>query len=105
MSAWHAGHRERGDTMACPAGMRRMQTFRKLPTIRPSTNTAAAGTSALCHKRLGASRGPRPGVPDGLKGKQEAGKQGRREGTRHKEAKEVKEVEEAEEGHPPGVFL
>ena len=42
------GHRERGLTMDCLAGSRRMQTFRKLPTAAPaSAKNAVVSTSGI----------------------------------------------------------
>jgi len=35
MSVWQRGHREAGETMEMPSGMREMQTFRKLPMTMP----------------------------------------------------------------------
>src|SRR5580700_2246845 len=40
-----------GKTIDLSAGIRRMQTFRKLPMTRPSKNAPRGITSRLCHTR------------------------------------------------------
>ena len=42
MAASHFGQRERGWTTDLPCGRREMQTFRKLPKIRPRTKPMAS---------------------------------------------------------------
>jgi len=37
MGCWQAMQWEPGNTIDCPAGMRKMHTLRKLPTIAPNT--------------------------------------------------------------------
>ncbi len=41
IGVWHRGHREPGATMDRSSGMRKMQTFRKLPITNPSTKMKA----------------------------------------------------------------
>ena len=39
MGVWQEGQRDAGATMDKPAGIRRMQTFKKLPAAKPKRNT------------------------------------------------------------------
>ena len=41
MSVWHRGHREAGATMETSSGIRKMQTFRKLPITMPKRKMKA----------------------------------------------------------------
>jgi hypothetical protein len=41
IGVWHRGQREPGATMERSSGMRKMQTFRKLPITNPSTKMKA----------------------------------------------------------------
>ena len=41
IAVWHRGQRELGATMDMSSGMRRMQTFRKLPITSPNTKMKA----------------------------------------------------------------
>src|ERR1700761_4561768 len=57
----HFGHAEAGMTIDLPPGMRRMQTFRKLPMMSPKTNAKPAmmgvgsGTALFCAYGAGGS--------------------------------------------------
>ena len=43
----HSGQRERGETIETPAGIRVMQTFKKLPINKPKRKNAAMITLLL----------------------------------------------------------
>jgi len=66
MGVWHRGHRDPGATMERSSGMRKMQTFRKLPITNPSTKMKAmtkvwAAQSLcmqMCHIRSARSTQP-----------------------------------------------
>lgn len=68
--AWlHFGHAEAGSTIDFPLGIRRMQTLRKLPMIKPKRNTnaemsASGATSRMCHKLRPLSSAPSAPLPD-----------------------------------------
>jgi hypothetical protein len=47
----HLGQLDAGRTIDLSAGMRRMHTFRKLPSTRPNKNTPRGITLRLCHTR------------------------------------------------------
>jgi len=69
MAAPHFGQADDGNTMDLPPGMRTMQTFRKLPMMRPKKKMKTAirngeATTRICHKQCGASRRVREEVPD-----------------------------------------
>ena len=53
----HSGQREPGDTIETPAGIRVMQTFKKLPINKPNRKNAAMITLLLCHRSGAASIG------------------------------------------------
>jgi hypothetical protein len=69
MGAAHFGQADAGITIDFPPGMRRMQTFRKLPMIRPNRKTknpmkSSGGTSRICHIQRGLSSRAIRIVPD-----------------------------------------
>src|SRR5579863_8555014 len=47
----HFGQLDAGSTMDLSAGIRRMQTFRKLPMTKPNKNAPRGITPRLCHTR------------------------------------------------------
>jgi len=56
----HFGQADGGETMDFPAGIRRMQTFKKLPIAKPNANATAPikaveGIVELCHSERCAS--------------------------------------------------
>ena len=57
IGVWHRGHREPGETMETPSGMREMQTFRKLPMTMPKRKKKSGitvSTLPQTEKRLNA---------------------------------------------------
>src|SRR5258708_5130637 len=53
----HSGQREPGDTIETPAGIRVMQTFKKLPINKPKRKKAAMITFLLGYRRGAVSMG------------------------------------------------
>lgn len=69
IGAAHFGHADAGITIDLFAGIRRMQTFRKLPMINPKANTntpisAGGSTHRICHIAAPLSRQRAAAVSD-----------------------------------------